>query len=287
MKALRSYSRHVNSHSAAIHIIAPHTYTQKVHTWKKLGTGKNAKKQKVTKVVDTKRKRKIVLAALLDVRGNVIFKKKKSTKKHPKAHKKGQKGKKGKKDKKDKKDDKKPAATPAAVCILTTFFRLFAYSVNRLITLCHVVSFAYTQHAGTGTAFIEDLMIVSKRAQSGIPKLTRPNLGSVADLLAARTSEHEYHHQWRLVYDDVENGWMTTTTTTSTSAAGETTDEPALSSCAVLRDEWTQSSVPAVMPRLAFDGETPAKGRTVHQTFGDLPEHTLIAVSGTFHFLGT
>ncbi len=144
-------------------------------------------------------------------------------------------------------------------------------------------------------------MIVSKR---GAPKLPRTNLGAVSEVLAARAAraartehvhEHEYHHQWRLAYDDVNHGWMTQT---GLDAADRPIESPAQPKCG-LRHAWSKSHVPSFVPRMAFDGSSLAapsqlvRSRStafhdgsIYQSFSDLPEHDLIAVSGTFHFLG-
>jgi hypothetical protein len=121
-------------------------------------------------------------------------------------------------------------------------------------------------------------MVVSRRAADG-----------GADESQA---EHEYHHQWRLVYDDVNDGWHLPPSSTADAAASPA-PAPATSTCHALRTAWAASPVPSVVPALAFapavyPSQQPhtSAAPSVMQSFGDLPAHSMIAVSGTFHFLG-
>jgi hypothetical protein len=106
LKALRSYSRLVSTDSARIHVLTPH---RRQLTTTKLVTTKHPKTGKLTtKRVTTTRagpKRKIELAALLHVTGNVLFGKKPADEHKQKQHK-----------KKGKKQSKQPAVKVLCCC---------------------------------------------------------------------------------------------------------------------------------------------------------------------------
>jgi len=223
MGARRSYARRVDAVSSHIHVITPHRR-------KKDG-----------------RKRKIQLAALLDVKGNVVF----GAKDHKKKHKKNKHHNNNNNNNNNPPSSTSPQPTQPVPASSST---------------------------SSAPALIEEMMVLSQHSSS--PDSSQPLPAALVEHGDLSSVQSRYQHQWRLIYDDVNHGWH---------AALQAATLPQCT----LGGSSSSSSVPFVRPAQAFGAAHPSVTSTAmgapmtSQTFADLPEHSLLQISATFHFMGS